>query len=569
MDQLAVNETFKNHLYQSLSNVGYILPSCKSNAVTVEALLRFKCFDYYCPFADDLVEFIRVDTKLNCSAKYAFSLLQQHVRTTMDKEIPFTKCPTKKYLLSIALLCDRSNVLKLLTETFQINEIVHRMLKGSQLVDYVEPSEQNKMQKILDILHNKKLKCKNILMDYAASRIEKDSKLFDLRADALLYVNSLDNDVAENIKANPLYGVLFGTVSNNALFSLVKEDYTSERTCLQTFRVGKYTDFAAQLLHSHDRSRDPQYADLHEKVTTVTDLQKLDLFLRDLRIKKNGDIIKYYQADVAENASVRSRGSRLGGFDNDDLSDLGANLLPDVPVVNQPPLQMESEDDGASDTEEKLPMDDNNAQNPENARPHDLQPAARYINPSFTPNSSDAEHRHQREENIANLNFPDIPENFLRVFQKRLSSEMEVEPDVPNDLSLARASDADNSPLKESSYQSPFGATSLALGIAGKNFFPRSSQEPATGTTTATVISPIGNLQPSKNPVALNKIVPTEQTINPALFKRENPFSESVRQAGIAYQRSSQAARNTQQQNAPAVDKKEPSRKTLDPSNRG
>ena len=312
MDILASNETNKPHFYQKLQDIGFILPSLTSNAVTIESMLRFKEDKYYRPFKNELVPYIKDQRKLNCSPKYAFEMMKNFIRSNMNKEIPFDICPDKDYIFSIVLLCDPQNKLKLLTEVFDIQHVVHQFVRGGQIVDFVEPSEKNSMQELFDDLHNLKLRSKNTVLNYCANLQEQNIQLKEKRKEAQEIIERLDPEAATEMRGRPEFKILFEDSIENELYSRVKNNYEREGAALQIYEQKNYKVFALELLNMHLDVTNSKYSSLFSSANAILSQGDLDEFMKNLHFARNVALVDT-QEDVQEQ-SVRSHGSRAGNI---------------------------------------------------------------------------------------------------------------------------------------------------------------------------------------------------------------------------------------------------------------
>jgi hypothetical protein len=310
MDSLAVNETPKIHLYQSLVKIGYILPLLSSNAVTIESLLRFKTPGYYCPFKDELRPYIRDPRKINTTKEYAFEMLKRFIYSHLNVELPFENCPNKDYIFSIIILCDNANKLKLLTEVYVLPQTVHQLLRGSQIIDFIEPSEQSRMQTMFDKLHNIKLKTRNKLLYYGASLELNNQYLREKRTQAAELISNCDEELKKHIKSMPSYKILFEDIPENELLNVVKEDFTNQSSALKLFSDKDYPECARFYLNKFIETEDILYKNLFDETAGISNLEKLNNFNAKVKKTFQSFMVENVENMEVENLSVESHGSR-------------------------------------------------------------------------------------------------------------------------------------------------------------------------------------------------------------------------------------------------------------------
>jgi hypothetical protein len=310
MDQLAINEQPKPHIYKGLIALGLILPKLTSNAVTVESLLRYNKPGYFFPHKDDLRPYIRDPRVLNAPNNYAYELLRDYIKGNKDLIMPFDSCPDRDYLQSITFVVDPTNRLKLLTEHHDIAEVIHHFRRGNQIVDFVEPSVHNQMQRLYDKTFNKYLKIGNKIRNYAAMLEENIATLKEQRRIAVEVVNILTPERKATILGEDHLKILFEDHPKDQLSQVIKR-YPMQKQYYTLFKEQRYKEMATALVNVTQGITDKVTPESLENIITK---ENFESFMGDLHKHRKSVLNPAPAEDELEARSVASNSSRVGMY---------------------------------------------------------------------------------------------------------------------------------------------------------------------------------------------------------------------------------------------------------------
>ena len=317
MDELAANETNKPYIYKVLKNAGTILPNFTSSAVTVESLLRVNDNQYHFPNNNEVAHLIRSPRTLNAPIEMVHEILKIYVRSCFNKLMPFDNCPDSDYLLTILHVVDPTNKLELMTDVYNLNEMVHSITRDGQTVDFVEPSKKNRLQKLYDGALNKVAKFKNFAIYYNCELAKAQSNIVELRKNAECALSQKTPLEKEFVMKNPKFVQIFSDEQVNVPFLLTGDHYLPEQKDLSLFDENNYSDFAKALLVKLDINA----PDKREMAQNVKDLPSLNLFMSTLpteALHKDDASRNDRESDraSAQSAAIRMQRDDFGGLED-------------------------------------------------------------------------------------------------------------------------------------------------------------------------------------------------------------------------------------------------------------